>query len=250
MSASRVLLVTGAGRGIGAATARAAAAAGWDVGINYLRDEAAAARVADDVRALGRRAALLPGDVADPAAVASMFAACDAALGPLGALVHNAGIVAPAARLDEMSPDRIARTFAVNVGGTFHCAREAVRRLSTRHGGAGGALVMVSSIAATLTSPGIYLDYSATKAAVDHLVKGLAREVATEGVRVNGVRPGIIDTEIHASGGMADRLEAAVRTIPMQRLGTPDEVAQAIVWLLSPAASYVHGALLDVGGGR
>jgi NAD(P)-dependent dehydrogenase (short-subunit alcohol dehydrogenase family) len=247
---SRVLLITGASRGIGAATALAAAAAGWDIGINYRSDEAAAQQVVDAVRALGRRALLLPADVARADAVAAMFRQCDDALGPLGGLVNNAGIVAPAARVDEMDPARIARVFAVNVGGAFHCAREAVRRMSTRHGGAGGVIVNVSSIAATLSSPGVYVDYSASKAAIDNLTKGLAREVGTEGIRVNVVRPGAIDTEIHASGGLAGRLDAVVQSVPMQRIGTADEVAQAIVWLLSPAASYVHGATLDVGGGR
>jgi NAD(P)-dependent dehydrogenase (short-subunit alcohol dehydrogenase family) len=245
-----VLLITGAGRGIGAATALAAAAAGWDIGINYRSDDAAAQRVAQGVRAQGRRALLLPADVADADAVAAMFRRCDDELGPLGGLVNNAGIVAPAARVDEMDPSRIARVLAVNVGGAFHCAREAVRRMSTRHGGTGGVIVNVSSIAATLSSPATYVDYAASKAAIDNLTKGLAREIGAEGVRVNGVRPGLIDTEIHASGSMADRLPAAVLTVPMQRIGTADEVAQAIVWLLSPAASYVHGATLDVGGGR
>jgi NAD(P)-dependent dehydrogenase (short-subunit alcohol dehydrogenase family) len=246
----RVLLVTGASRGIGAATAVAAARAGWDVGINYRVDAAAAQHVADAVRDCGRRACLLPADVADAVAVAAMFRRCDDTLGPLGALVNTAGIVAPAARVDTMDPARVAHVFAVNVFGAFHCAREAVRRLSTRHGGRGGAIVNVSSAAARLSSPGVYVDYAASKAALDNLTLGLAREVGGEGIRVTGVRPGIIDTEIHASGGMADRLPEAMKTIPMGRLGTADEVASAIVWLLSEAASYVHGATLDVSGGR
>lgn len=246
----RVLLVTGASRGIGAATARAAAAAGWDVGINYQRDEASAQAVAQAVRALGRRAVLLRADVADAQAVAAMFRDCDRELGTLGGLVNNAGIVAHAARVDELEPARIERIFAVNVFGAFHCAREAVHRLSTRHGGAGGAIVNVSSAAARLASPDVYVDYSASKAAIDNLTLGLAREVGEEGIRVNGVRPGLIDTEIHASGGMADRLPDAVKAVPMGRLGSADEVARTIVWLLSSDASYVHGATLEVGGGR
>ncbi len=250
MTRPRVLLITGASRGIGAATALQAAEAGWDVGINYARDADAAARVAEGVRARGRRAVLLPADVADAASVAAMFVRCDDELGALEALVNNAGIVAPAARVDELDEARIARLFAVNVFGAFHCAREAVRRLSTRHGGTGGAIVNVSSAAARLSSPGVYVDYAATKAALDNLTLGLAREVGEEGIRVNGVRPGIIDTEIHASGGMAGRVAEAVATIPMQRLGRADEVASAIVWLLSAASSYVHGATLDVAGGR
>jgi len=249
-SSSKVLLVTGASRGIGAACALAAAGAGWDVGVNYLRDRAAAEGVADEVRALGRRACVLQADVADEGAVEAMFRDLDARLGPLGGLVINAGIVAPATRVDEMSAERVARVFQVNVVGAFVCAREAVRRMSTRHGGRGGAIVNLSSAAARLASPGIYLDYSASKAALDNLTLGLAREVAAEGIRVNGVRPGIIDTEIHATSGLLERAQSQVAQIPMQRMGRADEIARAIVWLLSDDAGYVTGATLDVTGGR
>jgi NAD(P)-dependent dehydrogenase (short-subunit alcohol dehydrogenase family) len=246
----RVLLITGASRGIGAACALRAAEAGWDVGVNFHRDEAAAQRVAAQVRALGRRACTLRADVASEHAVESMFKALDAELGPLGGLVNNAGIVDAAARVDEMSAARVSRLFAVNVVGAFVCAREAVRRMSLRHGGRGGAIVNLSSAAARLGSPGIYVDYAATKAAIDNLTLGLAREVAGEGIRVNGVRPGIVDTDIHATSGMLERARSAVDQIPLKRLGTADEIAQAVVFLLSDAAGYVTGATLDVTGGR
>lgn len=246
----RVLLITGASRGIGAACALRAADAGWDVGVHFHRDAAAAGQVVDQVRARGRRACALRADVADERAVEAMFLALDAELGPLGGLVNNAGIVDVAARVDEMSASRIARLFAVNVVGAFVCAREAVRRMSTRHGGHGGAIVNLSSAAARLGSPGIYVDYAATKAAIDNLTLGLAREVADEGIRVNGVRPGIIDTDIHAASGLLQRARDAVDAIPLKRLGSADEVAQAVVFLLSDAAGYVTAATLDVAGGR
>ena len=254
MKSAPLLLVTGGGRGIGAATARLAAAQGWDVAINYARDEAAAEAVADAVRALGRRALTLCADVADEGQVRAMFATLDRhaqeGMGPLVGLVNNAGIVDVAARLDEMTGARMQRMLAVNVFGTMVCAREAVRRMSSRHGGAGGAIVNLSSAASRLGSPGQYVDYAAAKGAVDAFTLGLAREVAAEGVRVNAVRPGVIDTDIHASGGQPERVARLAPTLPMQRAGTADEVAQAIVWLLSNAASYTTGALLDVSGGR
>lgn len=246
------LLVSGGGRGIGAATARLAAARGWDVAVNYARDAAAAETVAADVRALGRRALVLQADVGDDAAVRAMFAELDRAWGAhsLGGLVVNAGVVDVAARVDEMDAARVERMFRINVFGAFSCAREALRRMGTKHGGAGGAIVNVGSAASRVGSPGQYVDYAASKGAIDTLTLGLAREVAAEGVRVNCVRPGIIDTEIHASGGQPERALQAAPQLPMQRAGHADEVAAAIVWLLSDAASYVNGALLDVSGGR
>ena len=244
------LLVTGASRGIGAATAVLAARHGWDVAINFARDAAAAERVAGQVRAAGRRALVLQADVAEEPEVLAMFAAVDREFGRLDGLVNNAGVGDLPARVDEMSVQRLQRMFAVNLTGSFLCAREAVRRMSTRHGGTGGAIVNLSSAAARLGSPAQYVDYAAAKAGIDTFTLGLAREVAAEGIRVNAVRPGIIDTEIHASGGLPDRARQLAPIVPMQRAGTADEVAQAIVWLLSGASSYSTGALLDVSGGR
>ena len=245
-----VLLITGASRGIGAATARLAAARGWDLAINYSRDVAAAQALAAEVHALGRRAITVAADVADEAAVLAMFARIDVELGPLAGLVNNAGIVDLKARLDEMSLARWQRMWAVNLNGSFLCAREAVRRMSTRHGGRGGAIVNLSSVAARLGAPAMYVDYAASKGAIDTFTLGLAQEVAAEGLRGNAVRPGILDTDIHASSGDRGRPQAAAGLIPMQRPGSADEVAAAIVWLLSDEASYASGAIIDVGGGR
>ena len=244
------LLITGGSRGIGAATAVLAAQRSWDVAINYTRDAAAAERVAAEVRATGRRALVVQADVSDEAQVLAMFAAVDQQFGTLGGLVNNAGVVDVPARVDEMSLQRLMRMFAINLSGSFLCAREAVKRMSTRHGGAGGVIVNLSSAAARLGSPGQYVDYAAAKAGIDTFTLGLAREVASEGIRVNAVRPGIIDTDIHASGGLPERARQVAPMVPMQRAGSAGEVAQAIVWLLSEAASYTTGAVLDVSGGR
>ena len=244
------LLITGGSRGIGAATARLAAAQGWDVAVNYTQDAVAAEAVAADVRALGRRALVLQADVADHAQVLEMFATIDRAWGRLTGLVNNAGVVDVPARVDEMTPQRLQRMFAINVMGSMWCAQEAVRRMSTRHGGAGGAIVNLSSAAAKLGSPGQYVDYAAAKGAIDTFTLGLAREVAGEGVRVNAVRPGIIETDIHASGGQPDRAAQLAPQVPMKRAGSAHEVAQAIVWLLSEASSYTTGSVVDVTGGR
>jgi NAD(P)-dependent dehydrogenase (short-subunit alcohol dehydrogenase family) len=246
----RTLLVTGASRGIGAATARWAAQRGWDVAINYTRDEAAAQAVAAEVRAAGRRALVMQADVADEAQVLAMFTMIDREWGPLHGLVNNAGVVDVAARIDQGTVARWQRMFNVNLIGSLVCAREAVKRMSTRHGGQGGAIVNLSSAAARIGGAGQYVDYAAAKGAIDTFTVGLAREVATEGIRVNAVRPGIIDTNIHASGGQPDRVAKMAPLVPMQRAGTAEEVAAAIVWLLSDEAGYTTGAVVDVAGGR
>lgn len=246
----KVLLVTGGSRGIGAATARLAAQAGWAVAVNYADNALAADEVVRAIRAAGGRALAVQGDVADEAQVLRMFETVDAKLGRLTGLVNNAGVVDVTARLDEMSVARWRRMFDINVIGSMLCAREAVRRMSTRHGGSGGAIVNLSSAASRLGSPGQYVDYAAAKGAIDAFTIGLAKEVAIEGIRVNAVRPGLIETEIHASGGLPDRVRDLSPQVPMQRGGTADEVAQAIVWLLSDAASYTTMSLLDVSGGR
>jgi NAD(P)-dependent dehydrogenase (short-subunit alcohol dehydrogenase family) len=247
---ARTLLVTGGSRGIGAAVCRLAGKAGYRVAVNYTANAEAARAVVDDIASAGGEAFAVHADVASEAEILAMFEAIDRRFGPLDALVNSAGVVDAKARLDEMSAARIERMFAINVVGSLLCAREAVRRMSTRHGGKGGAIVNVSSAAAKHGSPADYVDYAASKGAIDTFTSGLAREVATEGVRVNAVRPGIIDTEIHASGGQPGRAQALRSIIPMQREGQADEVAHAILWLLSDEASYTTGAVLDVSGGR
>lgn len=246
----QVLLITGGGRGIGAATALLAAKRGYAVAVNYASNSLAADELVRTIRAGGGTAMAVRADVGDEAQVLAMFEQVDARLGRLTALVNNAGIVDVTARVDEMSVARLERMFRINVIGSFLCAREAVRRMSTKHGGTGGAIVNVSSGASRLGSPGQYVDYAASKGAIDTFTVGLAKEVADEGIRVNAVRPGVIDTEIHASGGLPDRAAALGPQIPMKRAGTAEEIAGAILWLLSAEASYTTMALLDVTGGR
>jgi NAD(P)-dependent dehydrogenase (short-subunit alcohol dehydrogenase family) len=246
----QVLLVTGGSRGIGAATALLAGQRGYAVAVNYTADAASAASVVERIRADGGQALGVQADVSDEAQVLAMFARIDQELGPITALVNNAGVVDSTQRVDEQSMARWQRMFAINVFGTLLCAREAVKRMSTAHNGAGGAIVNVSSVAAHIGGAGQYVDYAAAKGAVDVFTRGLAREVATEGIRVNAVRPGVIDTEIHASGGQPDRAQRMAAMIPMQRPGTAQEIAQAILWLLSDEASYATGTVLDVSGGR
>ena len=245
-----VLIVTGGGRGIGAATARLAAERGYAVCVNYRSDAAAAAQVVAHANSNGVKAVAVQGDVAKEADVVRLFDTAARELGPVTALVNNAGILERQCRLDEMDAARFDRVFSTNVIGSLLCAREAVRRMSTRHGGSGGAIVNVSSMASRLGSPGEYVDYAASKGAIDALTIGLAKEVAEEGIRVNSVRPGVINTEIHASGGEPGRVERVKNAVPMKRGGQPEEVAHAILWLLSPESSYSTGTFIDVSGGR
>jgi NAD(P)-dependent dehydrogenase (short-subunit alcohol dehydrogenase family) len=251
--ARRVALVTGGSRGIGAATVRALARAGWDVCIGYRSDDAAADSVAAQCQASGAKTLTVALDVAEESQVNALFDCFDEQWpepGSLGALVNNTGIVAPSARVEAMDAARLSRMFAVNVVGSFLCAGQAVRRMSTRSGGVGGVIVNVSSAAARLGGADEYVDYAASKGAIDTMTIGLSKEVAADGIRVVAVRPGLIDTEIHASGGQPDRAERMRTLIPLQRVGRADEVARTIAWLCSDEASYVTGALLDVSGGR
>jgi len=250
MSVKRVAIVTGASRGIGAATARLVAKAGYSVCVNYVGNRAAAEKVVSEIRASGGEAIATQADVAVEADVLRLFRECDSALGKISALVNNAGILEHHMRLEAMDVERLKRVFNANIVGSFLCAREAVKRMSTRHGGQGGAIVNVGSAASRLGAPEEYIDYAASKGAIDTMTIGLAKEVATEGIRVNCVRPGPIHTDIHASGGEPNRIERIKGAVPMKRGGNPEEVAKAIVWLLSDEASYTTGALLDVAGGR
>ena len=247
---SAVVLITGASRGIGAATALLAARAGYAVAVNYAANSLAADEVVRQIRQAGGNAMTVQADVADESQVLKMFEKVDAKLGRLTALVNNAGVVDQTSRVDAMSMARFKRMFEINVYGSFVCAREAVRRMSTRHGGTGGTIVNLSSVAARLGAPGQYVDYAAAKGAIDSFTVGLAKEVAAAGIRVNAVRPGIIDTDIHASGGLPDRAREMAPQVPMQRPGSAEEVARSILWLMSPESSYTTGTVLDVTGGR
>jgi NAD(P)-dependent dehydrogenase (short-subunit alcohol dehydrogenase family) len=250
VSTSRIVLITGASRGIGAATARLAAARGYDVCVNYRTRVDAARAVVADIERAGRRAVAVQADVSAEGQVVRLFQTCDRELGRPDALVNNAGILETQMRLETMDSGRMTRTFATNVVGSLLCAREAVRRMSTRHGGTGGAIVNVSSGAARLGSPGEYVDYAASKGAIDTFTVGLAQEVAAEGIRVNAVRAGFIYTDMHASGGEPGRVDRVKAFVPLARGGQPEEVARAILWLLSDEASYSTGAFIDVTGGK
>lgn len=246
----RVMLITGASRGIGAATARLAAQQGYALCLNYHQREDAARMVLEQVRAAGAAAIAIKADVAEEDQVVAMFAEIDREFGRLDVLVNNAGMLEQQMRLEDLDAARWTRVLGTNVIGSFLCAREAIKRMSTRHGGQGGAIVNLSSVAARLGAPGEYIDYAAAKGAIDSMTLGLAKEVAGDGIRVNAVRPGVIHTEIHASGGEPDRIERVKGSVPMGRGGQAEEVAEAILWLASERASYTSGALLDVSGGR
>jgi NAD(P)-dependent dehydrogenase (short-subunit alcohol dehydrogenase family) len=247
---AKTLLVTGASRGIGRACALLAARSGWSVGVNYREDAKSADAVVETIAKGGGGAIALKGDVAVEADTVAMFDAAAKALGPLSAVIANAGVIAPTAKLADMSAERMRHVFEVNTLGAFLTAREAARRMAKSRGGAGGSIVLISSAAARLGSPNLYVDYAASKGAVDTLTLGLSKELGPEGVRVNAIRPGLIDTEIHASGGEPDRARVLGATAPLGRPGTAEEIAEAAIWLISDAASYVTGALLDVAGGR
>ena len=247
---AKVMIITGASRGIGAATARLAGEQGYAVCVNYRRDSDSAAKVVADIEKAGGRAVAVAGDVAREEDILRLFETVDAELGTLDVLVNNAGVVETQTRVDELSLERLQRVFTVNITGSFLCAREAVRRMSTRHGGKGGAIVNLSSMAARLGSPNEYVDYAASKGAIDSLTIGLSKEVAAEGIRVNAVRPGLIYTDIHISGGEPARVDRLKDTVPMKRGGDAEEVARAILWLASDEASYTSGSFIECSGGR
>ena len=245
-----VLIITGASRGIGAATARIAGRSGYVVCVNYLKNKAAAKQIVEEINADGGRALAVGADISREEEVVKLFCTVDDKLGKINALVNNAGILEKQMRIEDMNAARLNRVFLTNIIGSFLCAREAVKRMSTKNGGKGGVIVNVSSAAARLGSAGEYVDYAASKGAVDTFTRGLAQEVAEEGIRVNAVRPGVIDTDIHSSGGEPGRVERVKASIPMKRGGSAEEVAKAIMWLLSSESSYTTGSLLEVSGGR
>jgi NAD(P)-dependent dehydrogenase (short-subunit alcohol dehydrogenase family) len=250
LATKSTVIITGASRGIGAAVARLLGAQGYPVAVNFVRNENAAAKVVDDVVSNGGKALAIRADVSQEKDILRLFETAERELGTLGGLVNNAAITGGLSRVEDVSASALDQVFAVNLAGTILCAREAVRRMSTTNGGAGGAIVNISSIAARTGAPGEWVHYAATKGAVNSFTVGLAREVATEGIRVNAVAPGLIETDLHADNGAPDRLQRLNSSIPMRRPGTADEVAQAVAWLLSPAASYVTGSILEIGGGR
>ena len=247
---TKAILVTGGSRGIGRAACLLAAQRGWSVGVNYLKDKAAAEATVAEAERLGAKAVALPGDVSRESDVIAMFDGAQHALGPLDGVVINAGIVAPTARLVDMSVERMRRVFEVNVLGAYICAREAARRMSRSSGGRGGSIVLISTVATRIGGADVYVDYAGSKGAIDTLTLGLSKELGREGVRVNAIRPGLIETDIHASGGEPDRAHRLGATAPMGRPGTPEEIAEAAIFLLSDASSYTTGAILDVAGGR
>lgn len=250
MKDADTLIVTGARRGIGAAIAKLAAQRGYSVAVNFSTGKTEAEKVADEMVSAGGRALAIHADISSEAPILELFQTAECELGPIKALVNNAGITGGFARVEDVTAAAIEKTFAVNVTGAILCAREAVRRMSTRRGGSGGAIVNISSIATRTGAAGEWVHYAAAKGAINTFTIGLAREVATEGIRVNAVSPGLTDTDIHAANGEPGRLQRLLPTIPMGRAGQPDEIAEAVLWLLSPAASYVTGSILEIGGGR
>jgi len=250
MTGERTVIVTGASRGIGAAIARLAAAHGFPVAVNFATSSAAAGEVVRDILSAGGRAIAIEGDVAREEEIHRLFETAERELGPIGGLVNNAGVTGGLSRVDALRAEAVAQVLAVNVAGTILCSREAVRRMSTRHGGNGGSIVNISSLAARTGGSGEWVHYAASKGAIDSFTIGLAREVAEEGIRVNAVAPGLIETGLHAANGAPDRLDRLASSIPMRRPGTPLEVAEGVVWLLSAAASYTTGTILEIGGGR